>query len=419
MHRILQRFLAVVVRRGTLDVTPVAGAAFRVGDGTGDPVAIRFFDAAAEMHLLLNPELALGEIVTDGRLVVTHGTIYDLLALLASNLRHGNPPGFTATAFRIARHLLRNLRQRNSLARASHNVHHHYDLDGGLYDLFLDRDRQYSCAYFERPEMSLDEAQLAKRRHIAAKLLVQPGARVLDIGCGWGGMALYLARNCNADVTGITLSREQLEIAQRRRIDSGLATHVDFRLQDYRALNEAFDRIVSVGMFEHVGIGYYDTFFSKVRDLLSDDGIMLLHSIGRMDGPGSTNPWIDKYIFPGGYAPALSEVLPSIERAGLIVTDVEILRLHYAETLRFWRQRFIARSDTAISLYGERFCRMWEFYLAASEVAFRNSGLMVFQIQLAKSQGAVPLTRDYIAEREGRLKAREAPETLSVPAAAE
>jgi cyclopropane-fatty-acyl-phospholipid synthase len=275
-----------------------------------------------------------------------------------------------------------------------------------LYELFLDADRQYSCAYFEHPDQSLEDAQLAKKRHIAAKLVLEKGHRVLDIGCGWGGLALYLSQHCLTRVKGITLSEEQLTVARRRALENGIS-RIDFRLQDYRAVTEQFDRIVSVGMFEHVGVGYYDSYFGKAAQLLADDGVMLLHSIGRMDGPGSANPWMDKYIFPGSYAPALSEVLPAIERAGLIVTDIEILRLHYAETLRAWRQHFLARRGEAKALYDERFCRMWEFYLACCEAAFRYSGLMVFQIQLAKSLNAVPLTRDYIAEREAQLRAKE------------
>jgi cyclopropane-fatty-acyl-phospholipid synthase len=305
------------------------------------------------------------------------------------------------------RKALRSLYQRNSESRAKRNVAHHYDLDGRLYELFLDADRQYSCAYFEHPEQTIEEAQLAKKRHIAAKLLVEPGHSVLDIGSGWGGLALYLAEQCGAEVTGITLSDEQLAIAQKRAIQRGLAGPVSFLLQDYRAIKGQFDRIVSVGMFEHVGVGYYDTFFSKAADLLADDGVMVLHSIGSIDGPGVTNPWMTKYIFPGGYSPALSEVLPAIERAGLIVTDIEILRLHYAQTLRAWRERFVSRRAEAEALYDERFFRMWEFYLAGCEAAFRFGGLMVFQIQLAKKLDAVPLTRGYIADREVALRAQD------------
>jgi cyclopropane-fatty-acyl-phospholipid synthase len=284
---------------------------------------------------------------------------------------------------------------------------HHYDLDGRLYDLILDSDRQYSCAYFEASGQSLDDAQLAKKRHITAKLLIEPGQRILDIGCGWGGLGIYMAERCSARVTGITLSEQQLVIARGRTKQHAPTGCVDFRLQDYREVSETFDRIVSVGMFEHVGMPYYRVFFRKVVQLLADDGVMLLHSIGRMDGPAPTHPWIAKYIFPGGHVPALSEVLPVIERAGLIVTDIEVLRLHYAETLKAWRERFLARRDEAKALYGERFCRMWEFYLAMAECGFRHGGLTVFQIQLAKRLETVPLTRDYISAREAMLRAKE------------
>jgi len=408
MRLLLRSFLDRVVTRGTLEVATASGPSFSAGDGAGDAVAVRFADQAAERRLLLNPALALGELYTEGRVVITRGSIYDLLALVASNLSWHAPPGLARARERVRR-TLRPLHQRNTKRRAARNVAHHYDLDGRLYDLFLDADRQYSCAYFEHSDQTLDDAQLAKKRHIAAKLLLERGHRVLDIGCGWGGLALYLAQQCGAQVTGITLSEEQLDVACERARHSGLSARTDFRLQDYRVVSEQFDRIVSVGMFEHVGVGYYDTYFRKAADLLVDNGVMLLHSIGRMDGPGAANPWIDKYIFPGGYAPALSEVLPAIERAGLIVTDIEILRLHYAETLKAWRERFLARRDDAKALYDDPFCRMWEFYLAASEVAFRYCGLMVFQIQLAKTQEAVPLTRNYIGVREVELAAKEMP----------
>ena len=284
---------------------------------------------------------------------------------------------------------------------------HHYDLNDRLYALFLDADRQYSCAYFESADQSLDDAQLAKRRHLAAKLLVAPGQRVLDIGCGWGGLALYLAELCDARVTGITLSKPQHAVARVRAVETELAEKIEFRLQDYRDVSEKFDRIVSVGMFEHVGVGFYDVFFRKCHALLENNGVMLLHSIGRSEGPGITNPWIAKYIFPGGYIPALSEVLPAVERAGLLVSDIEILRLHYAETLKAWRERFLAHREEVERLYDARFVRMWEFYLAASEMAFRRQAMMVFQLQLTKQQGIVPMTRDYIAREETRLRARE------------
>jgi cyclopropane-fatty-acyl-phospholipid synthase len=305
------------------------------------------------------------------------------------------------------RYALRNLAQRNNIVRARRNTAHHYDLDARLYQLFLDQDQQYSCAYFERDGATLDEAQLAKKRHIAAKLLVTPGDRVLDIGCGWGGMALYLAEVCGAHVTGITLSTEQLAVARRRAKEAEQQSRADFHLQDYREIKERFDRIVSVGMFEHVGIGFYDAFFQQVARLLDDNGVMLLHTIGLGGPPAPTNPWVAKYIFPGGYLPSLSEITPAIERAGLLVTDVEILRFHYAETLKLWRERFLARRAEAAALYDERFCRMWEFYLAAAECTFRFEQTVVFQIQITKSMQSVPVTRDYIASREADLRRRD------------
>lgn len=406
MIRVLRAFLARVVRQGCLEVETAVGTRIRVGDGTGTPLAFRLADRAAERRLVLDPALAFGELFMDGRLVVTQGSIYDVLDLASRNLKLRSPPGIARAHDRL-RTAMRPVHQRNNKRRAKRNVAHHYDLSGRLYELFLDRDSQYSCAYFEHPGQNLAEAQLAKKRHLAAKLLVEPGQRVLDIGCGWGGLALYLAEHCDAHVTGITLSKEQLHVAVTRAQTRGLSDRAEFRLQDYRAVAETFDGIVSVGMFEHVGVRYYDAFFRKAAELLSENGVMLLHSIGRMDGPGATNPWVAKYIFPGGYTPALSEVLPAIERAGLVVSDIEVLRLHYAETLRAWRTRFLARCDEARALYDERFCRMWEFYLAASECGFRHSGLVVFQIQLAKRQEVVPLTRDYIGKREAALRIRE------------
>lgn len=414
--RLLRAFLAQVVKTGRLEIETHGGRRFTVGDGTGETVGIRLADNRAIRQLVLNPSLAIGELFMDGRLDVTRGTIFDVLALATSNLGLQEPHGLAkaTTKLRIA---LRRLRRRNGAVRARRNVAHHYDLDHRLYELFLDGDRQYSCAYFQWPRQSPEAAQLAKKRHISAKLLIAPRQRVLDIGCGWGGLALYMAKHCGAEVTGITLSREQHAAAAARARENQLEPHARFLLQDYRAVKGTFDRIVSVGMFEHVGVGCYDVFFKKAAELLADDGVMLLHSIGRVDGPGASNPWIDKYIFPGGYIPALSEVLPAVEKSGLLVTDVEILRLHYAETLRQWRERFLDRRDEAEALYDERFCRMWEFYLAACECAFRHCGLMVFQMQLAKRQDAVPLTRDYIAESERALEALDSVRTNACMAA--
>jgi cyclopropane-fatty-acyl-phospholipid synthase len=395
-----------LIRVGNLQVTTAAGSRFTCGDGTGTPIAIRFTTRAAERGILLNPELRFGESYMDGGVVVERGTIADVLALVLRQRRDGAPPAWAWPQW-LLRYLARRLVQFNPRRRARSNVAHHYDLDGRLYALFLDADRQYSCGYFETPDQSLDDAQLAKKRHLAAKLVLAPGQRVLDIGCGWGGLALYLTEIAQARVTGITLSAEQLAVARARAAERGLSGEAEFRLQDYRDVPERFDRIVSVGMFEHVGVGFYDAFFRKCAAALADDGVMLLHSIGRSEGPNTTNPWIAKYIFPGGYIPALSEVLPAVERAGLLVTDIEILRLHYAETLKAWRERFLAHREDAERLYDARFVRMWEFYLAAAEMAFREQAMMVFQLQLTRRQGVVPMTRDYIARETERLRALE------------
>jgi cyclopropane-fatty-acyl-phospholipid synthase len=340
----------------------------------------------------------------DGLLTVEEGGIETMLEILMASSNAAPLPRWMGFV-RVLRKLRRRLAQYNPAARSRKNVAHHYDLSGALYDLFLDKDRQYSCAYFYDPSDTLEDAQIQKKRHIAAKLnLDRPGLKVLDIGSGWGGLAIDIARDTGADVTGITLSTEQLGVARGRAAAAGLSNTCRFELQDYRNAKGPFDRIVSVGMFEHVGVGYYQRFFEKVRDLLADDGVALLHTIGRADGPGATNPWINKYIFPGGYSPALSEILPAIERAGLAVTDVEILRFHYAETLKNWRERFVKNWDKAKALYDERFCRMWEFYLAGAEMAFRVDGHVNFQIQMTKRLEALPLTRDYMYEAEHSIE---------------
>jgi cyclopropane-fatty-acyl-phospholipid synthase len=400
-------WLGKLVRTGDLEVETADGKTHAFGDGSGRRLGVRLVDRAAELELLMDPAFALGELYMDGRLIVTRGSLYDILEMGARNLSQLEAPPWVK-ALDKARVAFRALHQRNDRRRAKTNIARHYDLDKRLYDLFLDADRQYSCAYFEHPGQSLDDAQRAKERHITAKLLPTDGMSALDIGCGFGGMALYLAGVVGAKVTGVTLSEEQFGVASERARQSGFADRLNFRLQDYRDVEESFDRIVSVGMFEHVGVRGYDEFFQTVRRQLKDDGVMLLHSIGRNSVPGATNPWIRKHIFPGGYIPSLSEVLPAIERSGLYVTDVEILRLHYAETLRAWRERFMANREEAARLYDERFCRMWEFYLAGSETSFRVDGHMIFQIQIARRQDAVPLTRDYIPEREAELRLREA-----------
>jgi cyclopropane-fatty-acyl-phospholipid synthase len=400
---VLNQLLGAIIRQGTVTIIGPRGG--QMTFGAGDPkVTLRVRDRAALIELGLHPDLKLGELYMGGRIAIEDGDISDLMAILMANLARARPP----VMLRIVRSLRRAIKrwtQYNPASLSKAHVAHHYDLSGKLYDLFLDNDRQYSCAYFSAPGESLEEAQIGKKRHIAAKLyLHKPDLSVLDIGSGWGGLALDLARDSQANVLGVTLSEEQLAMANERAAEAGLAERCKFELIDYRALKGSFDRVVSVGMFEHVGVHYYSTYFAKVRDLLKDDGVALIHTIGRSDGPGVTNPWISKYIFPGGYTPALSEMLPAIERAGLMVTDVEVLRMHYADTLKEWRHRFKAHWREAAELYDERFCRMWEFYLAGAEMAFRHEGLVVFQVQLAKRVDALPITRDYMLESERTMR---------------
>jgi cyclopropane-fatty-acyl-phospholipid synthase len=405
MERMFRRFVTAIIKTGALEIETASGTRFFVGDGNGPAPRLRFADNGALAAVIFHPTLHFGELFMDGRVSVENGAIYDVLAVVCRNIDHLERVWWLQ-ALTTCHGRLQHIFKGNNSIRARNNVAHHYDLDRRLYQLFLDSDLQYSCAYFEGPEATLDEAQLAKKRHIAAKLLVEPGERVLDIGCGWGGMALYLARICNAKVTGITLSREQLAFARESAAETR-QTGVEFRLQDYREIDERFDKIVSVGMFEHVGPEYYDTYFRQIAKLLNPDGMALIHTIGTSRVQYEPDPWINKYIFPGGYIPALSTVMPSIERAGLYVTDLEILRLHYAETLRLWRERFLAHRAEALALYDERFCRMWEYYLAACECAFRYTGEVVFQFQLAKKVETVPQTREYIVRREAELRRRD------------
>jgi cyclopropane-fatty-acyl-phospholipid synthase len=411
LDRILRRTLARIVSRGNLTMVTPAGTRLKFGDGSGEPVVARLTDRAAAIALLADPDMRLGELYMAKRFVVERGSIYDFIHLMLSegqSQTHPPPARFVDRA----RAALRRLRPRNRPGRSRRNVAHHYDLDGRLYQLFLDADRQYSCAYFEYPGQSLEDAQAAKKQRIIAKLRIGPKDKVLDIGSGWGGLAFAIADAGAAEVRGVTLSQEQLAFA-RRRLKGNAAARVHFDLIDYRSVQGRFDRIVSVGMFEHVGLAHYNTFFRTSARLLAEDGVMLLHTIGCSAEPGFTTPWLDKYVFPGGYIPSLSEILPAIERAGLIVTDVEVLRLHYAETLRIWRKRFLAHRDEAQALYDDRFCRMWEYYLAAAEVAFRCEDLVVFQIQLARSSRALPMTRDYMSidhpPAAGRFPAMTAP----------
>lgn len=391
---LLWRSLGTIIRSGRLIVRDWKGEIHEFGDKTGKPVAVHFRDAKIERALLFDPQLAIAEGYMDGEIALeADTTIYDLLSLFARNIGGGELPAWMRFAdwFRRATRLLRQI---NNPRQARNNAHHHYDLPGSLYDLFLDSDKQYSCAYFAAGTETLEEAQLAKKRHIASKLCLSPGQSVLDIGCGWGGLSLHLAREAGAKTLGITLSEEQERCAKARAEALG-ERNASFRLCDYRAVGESFDRVVSVGMFEHVGVPNYGAFFKKISECLKDNGVALLHTIGRLSGPGATNPFIAKYIFPGGYTPALSEIVPHIEKSGLIITDIEVLRLHYAWTLAAWRRNFEAAWDKAAAMLSERFCRMWQFYLAGCEVGFRYHNIAVFQIQIAKQIDAVPLTRDY------------------------
>jgi cyclopropane-fatty-acyl-phospholipid synthase len=406
MFRPLRYILDRLITTGDLNLIDADDRNYGFGDHSGPPVVARIADKWTEIRLALNPMLAIGEAYMDGRLIIEQGTIYDLLEIILKNLAAIRWPRWLKL-IDDARSLTRPLQNYNPVRRAKRNVAHHYDLDGSLYDLFLDADRLYSCAYFETDRTPLDEAQAAKKRHLAAKLNLRDGLKILDIGSGWGGLALYLAQTAHVEVTGITLSDEQLKISRERARAMGLSLAVKFELCDYRNLEGKFDRIVSVGMFEHVGTTHYRSFFDKIGKLLGDDGVAVLHSIGRFGGPASTNPFIAKYIFPGGYIPALSEVFPPIERERLVVTDLEILRLHYASTLRHWRQRFRASWHVAADKFGERFCRMWEMYLAAAETGFRYQNLMVFQLQLTKDQKVLPFTRDYMHEAERELRLRD------------
>jgi cyclopropane-fatty-acyl-phospholipid synthase len=399
--------LKSIVRTGSLCLIDGAGRMHEYGDGTPPHCTVRLGARRLDYTLALNPELSIGEAYMDGLLTIEEGTLFDLLEIAARNYSNFERKVWFALLSRA----MRRLKQCNPISRARANVAHHYDLSDQLYDLFLDKDRQYSCAYFTSKDDSLEMAQESKKRRIAAKLLLdRPHLKILDIGSGWGGLGLYLAEETGADVTGVTLSVEQHKIAEARAAAAGLADRVRFHLCDYREEPGQYDRVVSVGMFEHVGKKNYDEFFAKLNEMLAIDGVALLHSIGYADAPAPINPFIRKYIFPGADLPTLSEVFAAVERAGLIVTDVEILRLHYAETLRHWRERFIANRQRIAALYDERFCRMWEFYLVLCEIGFRFRFNMVFQMQLTKRFDAVPLTRDYMVNertqvhRLGRLR---------------
>lgn len=389
------------MRHGALEVTLSDGKVYRYGDKGAAPVRIRLTDKATEGRIGRNPALGAGEAFMDGRLLLESGDIMDLLDLVGRNLTWDRDNELRVSLWNQQR-LAAKWDEVNAKARSKRNVAHHYDLDDRLYDLFLDEERQYSCGYFrpgnDGPESDLDLAQQDKLAHISAKLALEPGMRVLDIGCGWGGMARHIHKVSGAEVLGVTLSEEQLKYARAKAEALGIAGNVRYELLDYRDVKGPFDRIVSVGMFEHVGRPNYFAYFDKVAELLTPEGVALIHTIGRVSGKGATDPWTAKYIFPGGYTPALSEIMPHIERAYLWTTDIEVWRLHYAMTLEHWLKRCRARKAEIIALYDERFFRMWEFYLGGAMNAFRFDDHVVFQLQLARKRDALPLVRGYMRD---------------------
>jgi cyclopropane-fatty-acyl-phospholipid synthase len=406
---ILDPFLRRIVKHGRLTAIDPDGGTHQYGTpAAGFPdVAIRIADRKVPGRIIRNPQLGAGEAFVDGGLIVEHGDIRDLIDIFLGNLRWEDAGHLQNSVLRRGLGVIKGRIDRiNWQSRSKRNVAHHYDLSDRLYDLFLDADRQYSCAYYTDPDNSLEQAQTDKKAHIAAKLFLKPGQTVLDIGCGWGGMALYLNRVADVDVLGITLSEEQLKVARRRAEEAGVADRVKFELIDYRNLEGRFDRIVSVGMFEHVGPAHYGTFFGKCRSLLAEDGVMLLHTIGRMGTPNVTDAWTAKYIFPGGYSPSLSEIVAASERAHLIVSDVETLRLHYAYTLDEWYARVRAAKAQIVELYDERFFRMWQFYLGGAAAAFKFGDHVNFQLQYIRDRHALPITRDYMSETEADLTPR-------------
>ncbi len=402
---LFDRMMRTVLKDGNWRLTFPDGQERNYGDGTGDLVGVTFHDQKTLRQILINPELYAGEAYMNGKMTVDDDDLRRFLAALLRNIGSNNLTGWQKMLSKY-RLFKRRLSQMNRVGIAQRNVAHHYDLSGEMYDLFLDTDKQYSCAYFKAPDDTLEQAQEQKKEHIARKLNIEPGTRVLDIGCGWGGMALTLARDFGAHVVGVTLSEEQHKVAQARAKAEGLQDRVEFRLQDYREVPETFDRIVSVGMFEHVGVPHYEEYFGHIRDKLNEGGVALVHTIGRVTPPGFTNPWVLKYIFPGGYIPSMSECLVPIENQRLYPTDIEIWRLHYAETLRHWHERFMANRDRVKALYDEKFCLMWRWYLASCEMTFRYNRQCVFQFQLTKKQESVPLTRDYLYREPAEAKTR-------------
>lgn len=410
----LSHMMKSFIRRGRLTVIDAEGNRHVFAGTPGPAVTMRLTDKRLYRTLVFNPELAAGEAYMDGTMRFEDGsTLRDFLTLFSVNrLSLGSYP--LQKVLRSIKMRFRKRQQSNRKGQAQQNVAHHYDLGNDFYKLFLDANMLYSCAYFREPSETLEQAQRNKLRLLAAKLGLKPGMKVLDIGCGWGDLALYLARLEDVEVLGVTLSKEQQALASSRAQAAGLDNRVRFELKDYRDVTETFDRIVSVGMFEHVGVHHYDEFFAKLNSLMPDDGLVVLHSIGHMSPPGMASPWLRKYIFPGAYSPALSEVFEVVERNSLWVTDLEFLRVHYATTLAHWSERFEKNRDAVIALYDERFARMWEFYLISAEMMFRTGSQLVFHMQLSRTRDAAPIVRDYITDQQRAYVEREAGLNLSL-----
>jgi len=399
----IERLIDKLLQQGHLTLVTPDGKRSTYGPGGGPSLTVRVTDRKTLFDIARNPRLAAGEAYMDGRLIIEDGTILDLMRLLVgANRWEDKTPG--RGALNKGKKTWKALFRRNPAKASRRNVAHHYDIGNDLYRLFLDKDLQYSCAYFTDPANSLEQAQSDKKAHIAAKLYLKPGQRVLDIGCGWGGTALYLNRIADVDVLGVTLSEEQLKVARQRAEEAGVSDRVTFELIDYRSVEGRFDRIVSIGMFEHVGAAHYDEFFAKCRSLLADDGVMLLHTIGKFGKASTPDPFTDKYIFPGYHLPSLSQMSAASEKARLIASDVETLRLHYAYTLSAWLERTEAAKDKVVAMYDERFFRMWQFYLAGGIVGFESGTMCNYQIQYIRDRNAVPITRDYIAAAEAKYR---------------
>ncbi len=400
---LIDGLLGKLIREGTLTLVFPDGKERTFGPGGGKAMRVRLHDRKVAFDVARNPRLGIGEAYMDGRFTIEDGTILDLMELVVGANRWEDKGG-GRKALNKGKKKWKALFRRNPAKRSRQNVAHHYDIGNDLYRLFLDDDLQYSCAYFTDPSNSLEQAQMDKKAHIAAKLYLKPGQRVLDIGCGWGGTALYLNRVADVDVLGVTLSEEQLKVARQRAEEAGVADRVKFELIDYRSVEGRFDRIVSIGMFEHVGAAHFDEFFAKCRELLADDGVMLLHTIGKYGKTAAPDPFTDKWIFPGYHLPSISQLAASTEKVKLITSDLELLRVHYAYTLRHWLERATANRDKIVALYDERFFRMWEFYLAGGIVAFDNGSMCNFQAQYIRDRYALPLTRDYMLETEKKYR---------------